>query len=199
MLVLWSEIKNQLKPAFLVFITFFIVTGILYPLCITGIAQLVFHQKANGSLIWRNNKAVGSTLIGQYFDRPDYFWSRPSATDKFPYNALASRGSNIGPTNPNLIEQIEIRIDQLKKSGYLNGQIPVDMVTASGSGLDPDISLAAAHYQVHRIAAARHISEEKLQNLIATQTEKRQWHFLGEPRINVLKLNLALDTLTASQ
>ncbi|OGT09837.1 MAG: potassium-transporting ATPase subunit C [Gammaproteobacteria bacterium GWE2_42_36] len=195
MLVLWHEIKNQLKPAFLLFISLAAITGILYPLCVTGIAQLIFHPQANGSLITLNHEPIGSTLIGQYFDRPNYFWGRPSATDNFPYNALASRGSNIGPTNPELVKQIEARIDQLKKSGSTNGKIPVDLITASGSGLDPDISLAAAYYQIHRIATVRHIPEAKLQDLIATQAEKRQWRFLGEPRVNVLALNLALDTL----
>jgi K+-transporting ATPase KdpC subunit len=172
-----------------------IITGIVYPLVITAIAQLVFPYQANGSLIIRNGQTVGSSLIGQPFDSSRYFWSRPSATSP-PYNAANSSGSNLGPLNPALIENIKARITKLKAADPSNKQnIPVDLVTASGSGLDPDISLAAAEYQIPRVARARNINETKVRDIVARYAKDRQLGILGEPRVNVLELNLALDVL----
>jgi K+-transporting ATPase ATPase C chain len=173
---------------------FTVLMGIVYPLVVTGIAQLVFPHQANGSLIVVNGQAVGSALIGQSFDDPKYFWGRLSATGPYPYNAAASSGSNLGPSNPALLEAVEARIAALKAADPTNTQlIPVDLVTASGSGLDPDISVAAALYQVARVARVRGISEAAVRVLVNQSTEGRQIGFLGEPRVNVLKLNLALD------
>lgn len=175
---------------------FTVLTGLLYPLVITGIAQVVFPWQANGSLIRRNGKIVGSALIGQPFSGPKYFWSRPSATTPFPYNAAASTGSNYGPTNPALIQEVQTRIDSLKKYEPGNTQpIPVDLVTSSGSGLDPEISIAAALYQVPRVARARGMSVEQVRQLVKKYTEGRSFGFIGAPGVNVLRLNLALDQL----
>ena len=172
----------------------------IYPLAVTGIAQVIFPSQANGSLIMVDGKAVGSELIGQQFDDPRYFWGRISATGTFAYNAFnaenltASSGSNYGPLNPALTDMVQARIDALKAADPDNTlPIPVDLVTASGSGLDPHISVAAALYQVHRVATARGLSEADVQSLVEKNTEGRQFFFLGEPRVNVLKLNLALD------
>jgi K+-transporting ATPase ATPase C chain len=166
----------------------------VYPLTVTGLAQLVFPQQANGSLIVRDGKVIGSELIGQYFDDPKYFWGRPSATSPFPYNAAASSGSNLGPTNPALIEAVKIRVAALRAADPDNeAPVPVDLVTASGSGLDPHITPAAALYQAHRVARLRGLEENQVKDLVARSTEGRQFGFLGEPRVNVLKLNLALD------
>jgi K+-transporting ATPase ATPase C chain len=167
-----------------------LVTGVAYPLGVTGISQMLFKQQADGSLIVRNEKVVGSSLIGQPFSDPKYFWGRPSATSPMPYNGASSGGSNQGPTNPALKEAVEERIKAL---GSKARPVPVDLVTASGSGLDPHISPAAAEYQIPRVAKARNISEEKLRELVARHTEGRQLGILGEPRVNVLRLNLALD------
>jgi len=173
---------------------FTLLTGVIYPLAVTGIAQLVFPHQANGSLIVRNGQAVGSALIGQQFDAPKYFWGRLSATGPFPYNAAASSGSNLGPSNPALLDAVQARITALKAADPTNTQpIPVDLVTASGSGLDPDISVAAALYQVPRVARIRGMSEAAVTTLVNQYTEGRQFGFLGEPRVNVLELNLALD------
>lgn len=186
--------KAQIRPALMALLIFTVLTGLIYPLVVTGIAQLAFPHQANGSLIINNGQAVGSELIGQPFDVPKYFWGRLSVTSPFPYNAAASSGSNIGPSNPALITEIQARIDALKAVDPTNTQpIPVDLVTSSGSGLDPDISIAAALYQVPRVARVRGLSEATVRALVDQFTEGRQLGFLGEPRVNVLKLNLALD------
>ncbi len=171
-----------------------VLTGVAYPLLVTAIAQFVFPRQANGSLVEKDGKVLGSSLIGQPFSEPKYFWSRPSATSPMPYNGGSSSGSNQGPTNPALKEAVEGRVKALRDAGGDSSKpVPVDLVTASGSGLDPHISPAAAEYQVARIAKVRGIPESKVQDLVARHTEGRQLGFLGEPRVNVLRLNLALD------
>ena len=186
--------RRQLRYAvgFVVLLT--VLTGVIYPLTVTGIAQALFHHQANGSLISDNGEAIGSELIGQPFSDPRYFWGRLSATE---YDAAASSGSNYGPTNPALLETIQARIDALNAVDPDNQEpIPVDLVTSSGSGLDPHISIAAAQYQVSRVARYRELSEDQVSELVGRFTEGRQFGILGEPRVNVLKLNLALDELT---
>jgi K+-transporting ATPase ATPase C chain len=183
--------KTRLRSAIVLFVLFSLITGVFYPLTITGIAQAIFPHQANGSLIIVNGKTYGSELIGQQFDNPKYFWGRPSAAG---YNAAASSGSNLGPTNPALLARIQARIETLKAADPNNPlPIPVDLVTASASGLDPDISVAAALYQIHRVAKARGLSDGAVKALVSKYTEGRQFGFLGEPRVNVLLLNLALD------
>jgi K+-transporting ATPase ATPase C chain len=183
-----------LRPALMVFLTLSILTGVLYPLLVTGVAQLIFPVQANGSLMAREGKSIGSELIGQPFDDPKYFWGRPSATPDFPYNSASSSGSNLGPSNPALVEAVKERLKALQKADPGNpSSIPVDLVTVSGSGLDPHISPGAALYQAPRVARARSLSEEQVRRLVGQCTESRQWGFLGEPRVNVLRLNLALD------
>ena len=191
---------KQLKPALVIFVAFTLITGVIYPLLVTGIAQLAFPAQANGSLIIKNGKAMGSELIGQSFDDPKYFWGRLSDTGDFPYNAFnaqtltASSGSNYGPLNPALTKAAQDRIDALKAADPGNSAlIPVDLVTASGSGLDPNISIAAALYQVSRVAKMRGMSEEAVRKLVNQYTSGRQFGIFGEPRVNVLELNLALD------
>ncbi len=175
---------------------FTVITGVVYPLVVTGIAQLAFPHQANGSLIISNGKSFGSSLIGQSFSNPKYFWSRPSATSPVPYNAANSSGSNLGPLNPALMENVKARIEQLKTADAASKPlVPVDLVTASGSGLDPDISPASAEYQVPRVAKLRDLDESKVRELVAKHTKNRQLGILGEPRVNVLELNLALDDL----
>ncbi len=193
---------SQLRPALLMLLILTVITGVIYPLAVTGIAQVVFPKQANGSLIVINGKVYGSELIGQQFSDPKYFWGRLSATGDFPYNPFnaetltGSSGSNYGPLNPALTQAAQARIDALKAADPgNNAPIPVDLVTASGSGLDPHISVAAALYQVHRVAAARGLSEAEVQSLVQKYTRGRQFGFLGEPRVNVLELNLALDGL----
>lgn len=188
--------KDQIRPALTMVLLLTVLTGLIYPLTVTGLAQLVFPEQANGSLIVREGKVIGSKLIGQHFDEPKYFWGRPSATAPFPYNAAASGGSNLGPTNPVLIDAIKGRIAALRAADPGNDLlIPVDLVTASGSGLDPHISPAAALYQAKRVARARGLDENSVLALVSTHTEGRQFGLLGEPRVNVLQLNLALDVL----
>jgi K+-transporting ATPase ATPase C chain len=186
--------RSQLRPAVVSVVIFTLLTGIIYPLFITGVAQLVFPHQANGSLIQKNGQTIGSELIGQQFDDPRYFWGRISATSPYPFNAASSSGSNLGPTNPSLDEEVKRRITALKAADPTNtAPIPVDLVTSSGSGLDPNISIAAAQYQVPRVAKARGLSEATLQALVSQYTQGRQLGVLGEPRVNVLELNLALD------
>jgi potassium-transporting ATPase KdpC subunit len=190
--------RTLLRPAIVLFVLLTVLTGLIYPLLVTGIAQVVFPQQANGSLIMKDGQAIGSELIGQPFDDPKYFWGRLSATGPVPYNAAASSGSNLGPTNPALIDEVQGRIDALKAADPSNTQpIPVDLVTSSGSGLDPHISIAAALYQAPRVAKARGLDVAKVQALITQYTEDRQLGILGEPRVNVLQLNLALDALNS--
>lgn len=188
--------RSQLRIYVVTLAFFALLTGLAYPMAVTGIAQLVFPHQANGSLIERDEQPVGSELIGQPFTDPKYFWGRPSATAPFPYNAAASSGSNLGPANPALAEAIRERIQALQAAGPGNtASIPVDLVTSSASGLDPHISVAAAFYQVPRVARERGLSEEQVRLLIERYIEGRQLGFLGEPRLNVLKLNLAMDGL----
>jgi K+-transporting ATPase ATPase C chain len=185
---------DQLRPAAIVLALLSLVTGAAYPLVVTGVAQVLFPVQANGSLIVRDGKAVGSSLIGQPFDDPKYFWGRPSATAPHAYNAGASTGSNLGPLNPSLHEAAKARIEALRAADPGNAApVPVDLVTASGSGLDPHLSPAAAFYQVRRIARARGLDEGAVRQLVVDHTEGRQLGILGEPRVNVLRLNLALD------
>lgn len=193
-----SMIVRQLKPALVLFFLLTILLGLIYPIVITGIAQLVFPVQANGNLIIHDGKVAGSALIGQPFSSPKYFWGRPSATSPVPYNAMASSGSNLGPSNPALADAVKARIDALRAADPGNMQpVPVDLVTASGSGLDPDISVAAAYYQVSRVARERSMSEQDARALVTTFIEPRQFWIFGEPRVNVLKINLALDDLSA--
>jgi potassium-transporting ATPase KdpC subunit len=176
-----------------------VLTGAIYPVAVTGIAQLLFPRQANGSLIVKDGKPVASELIGQPFDDPKYFWGRPSATGPFPYNAGASSGSNLGPTNPDLLKAVGERVAALKKADPENtAPVPVDLVTASGSGLDPHITPAAALYQLSRISRVRGMSGERLRKLITEHTMGRLLGVLGEPRVNVLQLNLALDAQRGS-
>jgi potassium-transporting ATPase KdpC subunit len=185
---------GQFLPALRMLVVLSVLTGIAYPYLVTGIAQLAFPRAANGSLIMDNGKAVGSTLIGQPFDDPKYFWSRPSATAPHPYNAAASSGSNLGPRNPVLVDAVKARIQALRDADPDNkAAVPVDLVTASGSGLDPQISVAAADFQTARVAKVRGLSVEKVRAMVADNTEPRSLGILGEPRVNVLALNRALD------
>ena len=193
---MFRTVASQLRPALLSLVFFTVLTGLLYPAVVTGLAQVLFPAQANGSLILREGKPVGSELIGQPFREPKYFWSRPSATSPQPYNAAASGGSNLGPTNPDLEKAVAERIRALREADEGNSApVPVDLVTASGSGLDPHISPAAASYQVPRVARLRGLKEEDLRKLVAEYTEDRQLGVLGEARVNVLRLNLALDSL----
>ena len=192
-------IRKQVKPALIVFLLITLITGVFYPLVITGIAQAVFPVQANGNLIYHDGRVVGSVLIGQPFTSPKYFWGRLSATSVVPYNSAVSSGSNLGPTNPALIDEVTARVDALHAADPGNKQpIPVDLVTSSGSGLDPEISIAAANYQIPRIARERNLTESDVAALVAQQTVRPQFGLLGETRVNVLNLNLALDDLSTS-
>lgn len=187
---------SQLRPALGALVFFTLVTGILYPFTVTLTAQLLMPAQANGSLIVQAGNVVGSDLIGQAFDAPEYFWSRPSATATFPYNAAASSGSNLGPTNPALQAAIKTRVENLRAADPTNNApIPIELVTASASGLDPHISVAAAEYQIGRVARARNLDKTRVRALVAQFTEPRTFGILGEPRVNVLRLNRALDAV----
>ena len=191
-----SGLLASLRPAVVLFLLLTALTGFIYPLVVTGLAQLLFPQQAAGSLVMRNGRALGSRLIGQSFSAPGYFWGRPSATTPQPYNGTASTGSNLGPLNPALLDAVKPRIAALRAADPGNeAPVPVDLVTASGSGLDPEISVAAADYQAARIARARGLAPERVRALIAQHSEGRLLGVLGEPRVNVLELNLALDAL----
>ena len=189
---------SQFRPALVMLILMTAILGAIYPAVVTGIAQVIFPSQANGSLIQQDGKAVGSALIGQPFGDAKYFWPRPSATSPYPNNASSSSGSNQGPLNPALTDAVAGRIKALRDADPDNkAPVPVDLVTASGSGLDPHISPAAAEYQVARVAKARSLDSAKVKALVAAYTEARQLGFLGEPRVNVLRLNLALDAAAA--
>lgn len=191
---------KSIKPALLMLLSFTVLTGGVYPVVVTCLAQTFFSYQANGSLLVENGQVRGSELLGQQFSRPEYFWGRLSSTSPTPYNAAASSGSNLGPHNPARFAASKVRIDALHAADPSNTlAIPVDLVTATGSGLDPHISPAAAVYQIQRIATARHIPASQLQTLVEQFTEARQWGVLGEPRVNVVKLNLALASLKATQ
>jgi potassium-transporting ATPase KdpC subunit len=184
----------QLRPAITLFAVLSVITGLAYPLAVTGIAQVAFPNAANGSLIVRAGKPVGSELIGQSFSNPKHFWSRPSATLPMPYNAANSSGSNLGPSNPALADAVKGRIHALRATDPGNtAPVPADLVTASASGLDPHISRAAADYQVARVARVRGLPVEQVRALVDEHTEHPLLGFIGEPRVNVLRLNLALD------
>lgn len=185
---------DLLRPIVVFFGALTILTGIVYPAVVTAVAQIAFPYQANGSMIYEENRAVGSALIGQNFSQPKYFWGRISATSPVPYNAAASSGSNLGPRHPSLREVAKARRDALKKYP-VNGRPPVDLLTASASGLDPHISPAAAEFQMARVAEARKLNPQGVRELIAACTEGRQMGVLGEPRVNVLRLNLALDKM----
>jgi K+-transporting ATPase ATPase C chain len=184
----------QLMPALRMLVILSALTGVIYPLLVTGVAKLAFSRAAGGSLIVMDGKTLGSDLIGQPFDDPKYFWSRPSATSPPPYNAMASSGSNQGPRNPALADAVKDRIKALRDADPGNtAAVPVDLITASGSGLDPHISVAAAEYQLSRVAKARGLAVDQVRGLLNANTEGRTLGVLGEPRVNVLKLNIALD------
>ncbi|MBI5259153.1 MAG: potassium-transporting ATPase subunit KdpC [Burkholderiales bacterium] len=186
--------KALLRPALSLFAVLTVITGLAYPLAVTGLARLAFPHQAAGSLVVQDGKPVGSSLIGQAFSQPRYFWGRPSATAPMAYNAAGSSGSNLGPLNPALVDAVKARIDALKAADPGNPlPVPVDLVTASASGLDPHISLAAAHYQVARVARVRGLAPEQVQGLVATHGQGRWLGLFGEPRVNLLQLNLALD------
>jgi K+-transporting ATPase ATPase C chain len=189
-----QTLLGQIRPAIVAVVIFSVLTGLLYPLGMTAVCQVLFSKQANGSIIEREGKAVGSELIGQAFSNPKYFWSRPSATGPVAYNAGASTGSNFGPLNPALIDRVKASVDALRKADPQNtAVIPVDLITSSASGLDPHISPAAAEYQAARVARVRGLPLEKVHELVSQNTKPRQLGFLGERVVNVLELNLALD------
>lgn len=188
-----TEIFKQIKTSLIFLLLFSLLTGLIYPVVVTFLAQVLFPYQANGSLLLAQDKPIGSALIGQYIDAPNYFWGRPSATTPFPYNSAHSSGSNMAPLNPDFLITVKKRIATLQQFEHPMSLIPVDLVTASASGLDPEISPQAAFYQIPRIAKARNISEQEIQILVHHLIKKRTLYLLGEPRINVLELNLALD------
>jgi potassium-transporting ATPase KdpC subunit len=186
--------KEQIRPAILVFIVLTIITGVVYPVVVTGIAQLFFHNKANGSLIYRNGRPIGSSLIGQPFDDPKYFWGRPSVTSPVPYNSSSSSGSNLGPSSPALVDAAKTRIKSLRAVDPGNtNSIPIDLVTSSASGLDPHLSLAGIYYQIPRVARTRGLPQDAIKIIILEHTSGRLLGLIGEPVVNILELNLALD------
>lgn len=185
--------RDALRTSFVMLAILTVLTGLLYPLVVTAVAQVVFPSRSNGSLIIRGGEPVGSSLVGQAFTEPRYFWGRPSATSPTPYNAASSGGSNLGPLNPALLKNVQSRLGDLRRSDPKLGTVPADLVTASGSGLDPHVSPASAEAQVPRVAKARRRSEDEVRRIVARLTEGRQLGVLGEPRVNVLLLNLALD------
>jgi K+-transporting ATPase ATPase C chain len=191
------NMMSLLRPASVLLGLFTLTTGIAYPLAVTAAAQVAFPGQANGSLVARGGQVVGSALIGQAFDDPRYFWGRPSATSPSSYDARASTGSNLGPTNPTLISSVRERVAALRAAHpeHAAEPVPIDLVTASGSGLDPHISRAAAHFQVGRVARARGLPEDRIRSLVEAHVEGRSLGIFGEPRVNVLQLNLALDGL----
>jgi K+-transporting ATPase ATPase C chain len=187
---------KEIRPALVSFVVLTLLTGLAYPLLVTGISQGLMPRQANGSLIMKDGKPVGSSLIGQSFSDPKYFWSRPSATSPMANNASSSSGSNLGPTNPALVDAVTARVKALHDADPGNQQpVPVDLVTASASGLDPHISPAAAEYQLARVARVRNLTPDTLRKVVAEHMEGRQFGILGEPRVNVLELNLALDAM----
>ena len=189
-------VRSALRPALVLLAVLTVLTGVVYPLAVTGIAQLLFPRAAAGSLVVRGGHALGSALIGQSFSDPGHFWSRPSATTPQPYNGTGSTGSNLGPLNPALLDAVKARIATLRSADPGNSApVPVDLVTASASGLDPHISVAAAQYQAARVARARSLPEARVRALIDAHSEGRLLGIIGEPRVNVLELNLALDSL----
>jgi K+-transporting ATPase ATPase C chain len=191
-----SIMKTLIRPAITLFLMLSLITGIAYPVVVYGVAKVLFPHAAEGSLIVKNGKPVGSSLIGQNFTSPQYFWGRPSATSPYPDNGTASSGSNLGPLNPALTDAVKARITALRQADPTNtNPVPIDLVTASASGLDPDISPAAAQYQVPRVASARKLPVAQVQKLVDQNTSPRQLWILGEARVNVLNLNLALDAI----
>ncbi|KTC93750.1 MULTISPECIES: potassium-transporting ATPase subunit KdpC [Legionella] len=196
---MFKEAMSQIKTALILLVLLSVITGLIYPLMVTALAQLLFPYQANGSLILQNNRVIGSQYIGQNFRSLAYFWGRPSMTSAYAYNGAASSGSNSGPTNPDFLALVKERISQLKQWHPENNQLtPIDLVTASGSGLDPELSPYAAFYQAARVAKVRQLPEAKVLELINKQIKYRTWGLLGEPRVNVLQLNLALDALRTS-
>jgi potassium-transporting ATPase KdpC subunit len=194
------SITSLLGPALAVFLLLTLITGILYPLLVTGVSKVIYPNQAAGSLVMTDGKVIGSSLIGQNFSNPKYFWGRLSATSPQAYNASASSGSNYGPMNPALLDAAKARVDALHAADPSNAApVPVDLITASGSGLDPHISIAAAKYQLQRVASARNLDIATVGKLLAQNTEQRQWFLFGEPRVNVLLLNLSLDQLPAAK
>lgn len=185
-----------IRNAIMSLLSFTVLTGFLYPLVIAGIAETLFPHQANGSIIVKNGTAIGSALIGQQFDGPEYFWGRLSATSPYPYNGSSSSGSNLGPNNPDLMKAVRSRIETLRSMDPgSTAKVPVDLVTGSSSGLDPHISLAAAEYQVSRVAKTRRLDEAKVREVLKQNTEERLFGMIGQPVVNVLKLNLMLDGL----
>jgi potassium-transporting ATPase KdpC subunit len=198
--MMFMELAREFRPAVVIFVVLTIITGVIYPLAVTGVGAALFPSAAGGSLIVKDGKTVGSRLIGQPFDDPKYFWSRPSATSPYGYNAGASSGSNLGPLNETLESAVKDRVANLKNADPAQeGPPPIDLVTASASGLDPHISPAAALYQVGRVAKARELPVERVRELVEQHVEPRTFGLLGEPRVNVLVLNLALDDLSKPQ
>lgn len=194
-----SNLLKQMRIAILLLLLMTILCGIVYPLAITGIANLAFPKEANGSIITKNGQLIGSELVGQYFTDTKYFWGRPPAASLVPYAVLGTGGSNLGPTNPDLYNNIQQRIAALNAvSPNQNDLIPIDLVTASASGIDPEISPLACYYQIPRVAKARGLTTDAVEALVLAHIKDRQFGFLGEPRVNVLQLNLALDDLAAA-